>query len=330
LLPLFWNVLGAAVCLVLGAWIVRALVGGNKPFTVESVREAVLQLADEHPEQLGLIALVVVVLGALILARPIKMVVRIAAINALYEGKIPLRAARTFARESGNRGLASALVLTAGIDLLLIVGLLVPLVWSGTCSWDEAALPGALGILLLGLGALGLGAVGVEGKPPDEARRSALEVYFGSSPATLLSAAVNLVYGLLWYAVVLALIGAVWVLTCESLTWLGNANTNWVRWGLDGNLWPVAEGGLYPAASVVAGLWFVILFGCGLVYPLSYALYWGAACYLFARQQPEDVSPAGLQLSDDEQKALQAQRQQKKQTKDKMVNWIRENRPARG
>src|SRR5262249_4799755 len=93
-----------------------------------------------------------------------------------------------------------------------------------------------------------------------------------------------------------------WFVAWTGLGWAGG-NAGWARWGMDGGLWPAADGGLYRAAAGVAGLWFLVVFGFVAAYPLGYALSWGAVCYLRARQQTEGGPAGGWELSPGEGRA---------------------------
>src|SRR5262249_46362603 len=150
---------------------------------------------------------------------------------------------------SWRQQLLSVLLAAAGVELYLLAALAAALALVGTGSWAEVFALGGAAAACLGLGALGLGVLAVEGPPREHPRGAAVETYLGNGLETLASAAVNLASGLLRTGVVAALAGLTWFTACESLSWWGGARVQWVRWGLDGRLAPVVEGGLAQVAS---------------------------------------------------------------------------------
>jgi hypothetical protein len=309
LVALLAGVLWAALVLAggaLAAWQLTA--GPGQERTLEGLRQGVLKLGEQRPLALVGLAGGVVVLGALGLGRAAKAVARMTAVRVVCEEDLPLPAAWSFARHTRGRGRGSALFVTGGVVLCLAAGFLAPLAWQGKAPWQEVAALGGCAAGLLGIGALGMGVVAVEGNPGAYARAGGVESYVGNGIDTLASAVVNLAVGLLRSLAVLGFAWSAWVVTCESLSWWGGPNVHWVRWGLSGGLRPPPEGGLYRAASAVAGFWFLLLSGLVLMYPLSYFLRWGAVCYLRARQQSEGVPPGQFELTEGERAALAARR----------------------
>jgi len=317
---LFLGTLWSALVLAGGALVVWKLTAAaGQGFGLERVHAAVLQLADQRPILLAAIAAAAVLLAAPAVGGAARRVIRLAVVSAAFDGKIqfrdvPLRALRPFIKATRYRGLGSVLWFAAGVELLLVVGCLVPLASRGTCSWVEvAALAGCM-VVCLGLGALGLGAVAVQGSDGDGTHAGAATAYLGNFLETIGSAAANLVFGLLRFGLVLGMVTAAWWLMCATISWSGGAQVQWLRWGLGGRLFPAAEDGAYRVASAIAGIWFVLFFGLALVYPLSDVLRWGVACFLRAREKAEGIPFGQLKLRPEEWDALVAQRtKQRKQ-----------------
>ncbi|HEV3080586.1 MAG TPA: zinc-ribbon domain-containing protein, partial [Gemmataceae bacterium] len=309
LIGAFWTALVLAGG-ALAAWALAA--GPGQGMTAENLREAVRTLAEQRPGTLLGIAAGVVLLGALGLGRWLKMVARMAAVAAVFGGRITLKPVWPFAGRTRGLGVASVLVAAAGIELLLVAGFLAPLAFQGTGTWVEVAILGGLAVGLLGLGALGLGAVAVEGQRREGTRPGAAEIYLGNGLETAASAAANLVLVPLRSVTVLGLVWLAWLFACASLSWSGGEKVQWVRWGQASTLVPASEGGLYRAASAIAGIWFLLLLGLLLMYPLSCALTWGITCYLRARQQTEGIPPGHLELSAAERQGLSSGRQKGK------------------
>ena len=317
---LFLGTLWSALVLAGGAlvaWKLTAAAGQG--FGLESVHAALLQLAEQRPILLAAIAAATVLLAAPAVGGAARRVSRLAVLSAAFDGKVrfrdvPLRALRPFIKATRYRGLGSVLWFTAGVELFLMVGCLVPLASRGTCSWVEvAALAGSM-VVCLGLGALGLGAVAVQGSDGDGTRAGAATAYLGNFLETIGSAAANLVFGLLRFGLVLGMVTAAWWLMCATISWSGGAQVQWLRWGLGGRLFPTAEDGVYRIASAIAGVWFVLFFGLALVYPLSDVLRWGVGCFLRAREKAEGIPVGQLKLRPEEWDALVAQRtKQRKQ-----------------
>src|SRR5262249_35435589 len=196
----------------------------------------------------------------------------------------------------------------------------------GTCPWEEVLVQGAVSAAVLGAGALGLGALAVEG----DRRSGALAVLRGNAAETLALSAVGLWDGLVRSAAALGVAWLTWWTLCETIAFWGGENVKWVRWGLDGILAPAAEGGLYTVASWLAALWFFLLCGAVLAYPVSNVLRWGAACYLRARQQAEEIPPGQLELSEEEQAGLAAQRKRIEEATKRMAAKTEERAPDGG
>jgi hypothetical protein len=307
LLALLLGAIWTALSLAVGAWIVAKLApGGDGGLTPEGVWEAVGQLAGQRPLLLCAVAAGVVLVGAAGLAWPVKMAARLAAVSAVYGKGVPLAATWPFVQRTRGRGVGSVLLVTAGTELYLVAGLLVPLALQGKCGWEPVVGLGGFAAAFLGLGAFGLGAVAVEGQRPNETRKATMEILLGNGVETLGSAAVNLVVGATRSVGLVGLFWLAWLLMATTLSWGGGEKAGWVRWGLDGTLRPEADGVLYQAASWIAGLWFLLLFGPALMYPVAYALRWGVAAYLLARQQTEEIPPSQFALAVEEQAALES------------------------
>jgi hypothetical protein len=307
LLGLLGGLLWAGLALVaaaLAAWKLAGEPGGG--LRPETCREAVLQLARKQPAALAGSAAGALLLGALGLGGLLKRVARMAAIEAVYGAKLSLSEVRTFPRRTRGRGVVSVLLLTAAVQLFLAAGFLLGPVVEGALSREEILTLAALAVGLLGAGAFGLGSVAARSDGPEAPGRGAVFLFLANGPATLASAGVTLLAGLLRCMAAFGIVWLTWFFACESLTWLGGSHVGWVRWGLGGRLWPEPEGGLFTAAAALAGIWFLVLFGCAAAYPLSCALRWGAVCALRARQGDEDVA---LELSEEERAGLSSRRQ---------------------
>jgi hypothetical protein len=220
-------------------------------------------------------------------------------------------------------GLGSIFVATAGIELLLVAGVLLPLAWRDECPYADVLALAGLGAALLTLGALGLGAEaanrGTEGYRP-----GILGVMLRNGAETVASAVASLGLGLVRSAILLGFVGLTWWLTCESLSWRGGEDIHWVRWGLDGRLRPPSEDGLYRVASWIAGGWFFLMVGWALMYPLAHALSWGAAAYLRALQQGDDAPKTLLALTHEERASLAGQRRKQQEAKQKQDTLLKE------
>jgi hypothetical protein len=313
LLMLLLGGLWAALVLAGGGLAAWGLTPGAGPrLTLESLREAVVDLGEQRPGMLATLAAGVVLLGALGLGRPMKMIARLTAVNAVFGNNLPLRAVWHFARRVRSQGIVAVVLATAGMDLLVVTGLLLLLAFQGACPWREVLMVGGSAVGLLGLGAFGLGAVAVEATR-EEKRLGALGAFFGNGLETLASAAVNLGLWFRRFMLAASLMWLTWVVACESLSWWGGENVHWVRWGLEGSLQPPAEAGLYRVASAIAGFWFLLVVGLVLMYPISETLRWGTVAFLLARQESEEPRATTLELSDEERQALAvARRTQKK------------------
>jgi hypothetical protein len=289
LLPgLFWT----ALVLATGVWAASRLVEGVSPWSLAGQREVVSKLAQQRPLALVLIFLAVVVVASVGLCRPLLMIARMVAVRAVYDQEISLvQQALPFARRSGSQGLVSVLLLSAATVLFLATLVLAVLVWQDRDLWPELVLLGGTALGLGAIGSLGLGAVAVDSRRLEENAVSPMASYFDNGADLVASALAALVMGPLRWAALIATAALTWYFVCESLSWTGG-QSQWVRWGLDGRLVPEAAGPLYWLASRIAGLWFFILFGVVLAYPLSYLLRWGVLCYLRCRQQTGHSFPA--------------------------------------
>jgi hypothetical protein len=315
--------LGRSVVLLLGMlWLGLVLAGGarvvwlltvgaGQGMTLAGLHQAIGDLAEQSPEELFGIAAGVVLLGALGLGRPIKAAARMAAVQLVFKGETSMRSAWSFVGRTRSLAIGSVLIATAGIALLLVTGFLVPLAIQEERPWEEVVLVGALAAGVLELGALGLAAVAVEGNREVD-RPGMIGTYLGNGLETGTAAAAALVLIPLRSLALLGIAWLSWFLTCESISWWGGENVQWARWGLGGSLVPASEGGLYWLASVIAGFWFLLLFGLWSMYALSSFLTWGAACYLRARQQTQEVPPGQIELSKEEEEALRLRQQKRK------------------
>jgi hypothetical protein len=320
LLVLLLGVLWTALVLAggaLAAWGLAAPAG--RDLTPEGLRQAVGELAEQNPAALTGLAAAVVLLGALGLGRIVKRVARLAAIRAVFGSAPSLGALRSFVQRSRGRGIVSVLLVTAGVQLALAAVFLGFLAAGETTPWDEVVIPAVLAAVLTGLGAFGLGAVAVEDDPTEEYRKGTVANLLGNVVETLTSAVVSVVLGLVRSAEFLGLTWLAWLLTCESLSWWGGEEVQWVRWGLGDTVRPAAEGGLYQAASWVAGFWWALLIGLIAVCPLAFALNWGAVSYLRARQQTEEIRASLLPLSAEERADLESRRGQRKKLAAKLA-----------
>jgi hypothetical protein len=294
----FWT----ALILGMAAWIACALPGG---ITAEGLRDAVGQAALERPVLFIALLIAALALGAACVGGALKTAARMAAIRALYEAPIPVKTARLFARRSRGRGWAAVLLATAGMELFLVTLFLIPLAWRGTSPWQEVLAFGGLAYALMSVGAFGLGGLAVQGENRDSPEPGSLGLFLASSLETLASATLNLALGLARFACFAGIAFLTWWLTCESIAWWGGENVQWLRWGLNTSLIPESETGLYLVASVLAALWFLLLVGLTLMYPLAHTLEWGVRCYLFARQKRDDIPLGQLGLSQEEAKQVQ-------------------------
>jgi hypothetical protein len=297
----------------LAGWHLTAGAGGA--WTPEGLRQTFIKLAEDRPLLLMGLAAGMVLLGAPGLGRAARMVARMTVVKVVFGKNLPLPAAWSFARHSGMRGWSSALFTAAGVEMLLVAGFLAPLAWQGKASWQEVAVMAGCAAGFLGIGALGMGVVAVEGKRDEYTRARGAETYLGNGIETLASGVVSLGVGLLRFVMIAGFAWSAWAVLCESLSWWGGENVRWVRWGLDGTLRPASEGGLYRLASGIAGLWFLLLFGLILMYPISNILRWGTVCYLRARQKSEAIPPGQIELTEAERTALAARRKERQEKK---------------
>src|SRR5262249_49797003 len=135
--------------------------------TAADLHEAVLALGRERPEALVGIAVLVVLLGALAMAGPIKMVARMAAVRAVFGVVPPRGVVRPFTRSLGRRRMGSILLATLGTVSFLASIFVLFLAVQEKAAWQEVLRFGTVAVVALGIGALGLGRV-VTTKPPEE------------------------------------------------------------------------------------------------------------------------------------------------------------------
>jgi hypothetical protein len=312
LVLLLLGMLWPGLVLAAGGLLASRLAGEVGPgVDVDRLPQAVGKLAEQRPGVLAAIAAAVILLGPLSLARPLRAVGRMAAVDVVYQLLLSSREAWSFVIRTRWRGLRSILLISAGLQLGAVAALFLSVALRGACPWGQIAAIWAAAIVLLITGAFGLGAVAVEGAGPREERVGTAGVFLGNFLETLASAAVNLVVGLLRWVTVLALAAAAWFILAEVFTWSGGRSTQWLRWGLDGRLWPEAQGGLYGVASWIAGFWFVVFFGLAVAYPVAHAVRWGVSAYLLARQRTEGIPAGQIELSDEERNKL-AEQQKKR------------------
>ncbi len=296
LVALLSGLVWTALVLAAGLWAASRLVAGGVEWTPAALHQMVLEMAQQRPLALALIFLAVVVLASVGLGRPMRMITRMIAVRAVYEQEISLGGqALPFARRSGNQGLVAVLLLTAATVLFLASLPLAFLVWeeagqrAGASLLAELACLYGAALVLGGIGALGLGAVAVDGRRLEEKGTSPLGIYVASGGEVLASALGAVLMGILRSATLFGLAALTWFFVSESLGWVGG-ESRWVRWGLTGRLVPEVEGPLPWFASRVAGLWFFLLFGLVLTYPLSYLLRWGVICYFALDSRPRNPS----------------------------------------
>src|SRR5262249_4420279 len=84
---------------------------------------------------------------------PLKAAARMAAVQAVHQQQLSLRAALAFPRTARGWYFGSLLPATAGVELYVLAGLLVPLAWRGTCGWEEVLCLGGVAAACLGVGA---------------------------------------------------------------------------------------------------------------------------------------------------------------------------------
>jgi hypothetical protein len=320
LLTLLVGVLWTTVVLAGAGLLTWQLAGpaGQDP-TLPGLRVAVNTLADQQPVLLAGMALGAIGLGALGLGRQLRWVARQAAAGIVY-GASPSRSVPFFPGPLWGPGVGSILLATAGIDLLLVAGALFPLAWEDQCLSAEVLGLGGLGAALLTLGSLGLGAEAAR-RGREGSHRGTLDILLGTGVETLVTAAANLGLAGVRFGILLGMVGLTWYLTCESISWWGGENIHWVRWGLDRELWPESEGGLYQVASWITGVWFFLIVGCAFMYPISHVLSWGAAAYLRASQKAEDAPKILLALSEDERACLIGQKRKRADQRQKARAW---------
>ncbi len=307
-LLLMVAVVWAGLVLLVGARVTQQVAPGpRQEFSVEEVRASVLRLADQQPGALAAVAVGVLLVAATAVGRLGKAAARMGAVRLVYGQNVGVAVSTGFGRRTRGRGLLGVLLLSAGILLLLAAGCLLPLALRGAAPWEEVATLTVASVVLVGLASLGLGVLAVEGGRDEYAEAGGgVGALFANGPETLASAAANLVLCPVRFALVLAVLGLAWFLTCESIAWSGGENVRWLRWGLDGALVPDTEPGPYRVASWVVGLWFFLPLGLVLVYPIASALCWGTACYLAARTKGGEQRTASLELSEEERAAMRA------------------------
>jgi hypothetical protein len=327
LIMLVVGMLWAGLVLALTALAARAIAGlPQPPLTLSGLREAVAELRGLGAATALVFAIGVGLLGTLGLARLLKAVARSAAVQTVFGADLPWRTAWASARRLGWRGSGSVVLLTAGIELYLATLFLLALNGQITETWHAILLLGGLGLVLLEVGALGLGAVAVEGPSLEDAPAGAFATCVRNGPETLASAVAAQVGGAVRCLSFAGFAWFTWLLMCENLSWWGGDHARWLRWGLDGRLVPESEPGVYQAASAIAGIWFLLLTGLVLAYPISYVLGWGVRCYLRARQQSDEIPPGRIDLSADEEQAERAARTRGR----KMLSDLHEQAAKRG
>lgn len=316
LVGLLPGMMWTALVTIAGLWVAGRLVEGGAKWTAVGLHDLVVELAQQRPVSLAVIFFTVVVLAAVGLSRPLRMITRAVAVRAVYEQEFSLIGQTLpFAQRSGNQGLVSVWLLTAA-GVLYLAGLpLGLLVVRDSSHWPELACLWGAALLLGAVGALGLGAVAVDGRRLEEKATSPLGNYVANGAELLGSALCSLGMGMLRAVVLFCMVWLSWFFVSESLGWV--EKNNWSRWGLDGRVIPEVDGPLYWFASRVAGLWFFLLFSTVLMYPLSYLLRWGVICYLRARQQTEEPPAEPLDLDDEERSdLLEGQKRRKGAKKD--------------
>lgn len=314
LVGLLPGIAWTALVLAGGLCIVSRLDPVGAEWNLAGLREMVLRLAQDRPLVLVVVFLGAVVLASLVLGRPMRMISRLVAVRAVYQQEISLIGrALPFVRRTAHQGLVSVLLLSAA-TVLYLAGLLVAcLVWEDPNLCPELCCLAIVALLLGAPGALGLGTVAVDGRRLEENKTATREPYLTNGAELLASALAAVGMGALRWAALFALAWLTWFFVCESLGWMGGP-AEWVRWGLDGRLVPDVRGPLYSFASWIAGLWFFILFGVVLSYPLSYLLRWGVVCYLRSRQRTAERNAELLDLDEEERsELLQRQTSRKRQ-----------------
>jgi hypothetical protein len=314
---LFLGLLWAGLVVFTASWAAWQLTGAPGPdMAPERLREAVVKLAAESPGLFGLVAFLTVLAAALGLIRPLKRTGRVAALKSMYGASVPAAATRPFLERTRAAALGSVGVLSAGVVLYLLALAAALFALGQTSSWEVVGVLAGFAVALLGLGSFGLAATSVDGGQPEEKQPSVAGAFLGSAPEMLASGLVNVVLGSLRFALVLGVGWLTWFLTCETTGWIGGERATWVRWGLDGRLAPDAEAGLEPVASVIAGLFFLLLTGTVVLYPIINALHWGTLSYLRARQATADAAPPeALELTEEESRAVRQQRKGQKMKK---------------
>jgi hypothetical protein len=306
-LVLLGAALWVGLVLVVGAWATRSFAGvAAQGPTIERSREAVLDLAGQNPALLSALGLGTVYFATAGIARMSRMAARMSAVRVVTGRNLTIMAATGFTRQARWQGVISAALFASGLLALLAAGCLVPLTLSGGMPWPEPTALGGVGVGLVALGAIGLGVGAVEAGRGESARRGSPATILGNAPETLALALAGLMFCCLHFAVVLGLAWAGWALACESLSWLGGQNVQWMRWGLTDQVLPTAEPGFDRLASWIAGFWFFLIFGLVLVYPLAFAQRWGVACYLLARQRDGDAPADLVVLTEVERVAIEA------------------------
>jgi hypothetical protein len=301
-----------ALCLGVGLWLVWLLAGvpGQAP-SPDGLREAVGRLAAQEPAVLLAIAAGVVLAGAVWISRTVRAVARAAAVGVVFAEKVRMSAARGYVRRVGRRGLGSVALVAGGLVCYLAAGCLAFLAGQGLRPWEEALALAGVAAVLLGAGALGLGVVAVEGNADDGSEGGGWRSVLANGPETLVSAVANLAALVPRSLAVAGYAVLTWWLTAASLACWGGDSARWVRWGLDGSFVPPAEGGLDRAASGIALVWLAALAALAAAYPVANWFGWGAAGYLRARQQAEDVPAGRLELTDEERSAVVARREKR-------------------
>jgi hypothetical protein len=304
LLMLLVAVLWTALVLGGGLLEVQRQMAPGQALTATTAREVVVKLAGERPGMLTGLAVGAVLLGALGVNGLSKRSVRMSVLDVVFGRSGSLSAGAPFARRTRALGLGSVVLLTAGVELFLVMGVFISAALQGTSTWWEVAAFGSGAAVLVSLGALGLGGVAVEGQPLDVTRVGTLGIYLSQIPELVASAILSLVVGLLRFVAVAGFACLTWLISCTSISWLGGDKIQWLRWGLNGVPPPAEEDGLYRMASWITGFWFLLILGLVFMVPLANALRWGVVCYLLGRQRREEIGPGQVELSIEERTAL--------------------------
>jgi hypothetical protein len=299
LLILTLGVGWVALVMLAASWLAWQLAGVPGPITPEARWQAFAALGTQRPLVLVGLAVGVLVLGFLGLARPLRAVTRMAAVHIVFRRQFSLETTWRAVGRTRGRGIVSLLLMTAGIEAGLVGVYLLVLVWRGTMAWSEPALYLIPAVVFITAGAFGVGAAVVEDGRPDEERRSPAGIFIGDAGEILASAVAAVFLGLIRFVLVAGFAWLAWFFMCTTLGWLGGDSTHWIRWGLEPG-WPPAQGAPHVIARGIAGFWFALGFALVAMYPLSLASNWGTAAYLLARQRTEEIPAGRLTLTEEE------------------------------